>query len=100
MLGTKGKDGAPGKEGVDVIQLSGLGGAISTCVGAVGRLASSGVAQVVKIETGYPTLKQGETSDDLDETSRGIALVKVTLKVIPESRNRKHEEEEQHATAA
>jgi len=97
LLGTKGKDGSPGKEAVDVIQLSGLGGAISTCVGAVGRLTSSGIAKVIKVETGYPILQSKERVEQDEEAKeaggRGVALVKITLKVIPESRKQPDVEE-------
>lgn len=90
LLGTRGKDGTPGKSGVDVIQMSGLGSAISTCVGAVGRITSSKIATITKIETGYPLMSsKGEEG----EQPRGVALVKVTLKVNPESRLQTHEEE-------
>ena len=82
LLGTKGKDGAAGKSAVDVIQMSGLGSAITTCVGAVGRITSSKIATITKIETDYPQM----SSKDEGEESRGVALVKVTLRVNPESR--------------
>ena len=92
LLGTAGRDGEPGKVPVDEIALTGLGAAITHCIGAAARLEKAGVARIIKVTTDFPKLKQDEDG----RPDRGVAQIRIELRVIPESRKNAHHHEQHH----
>jgi len=75
LHGSTGKDGET-REGKPEITVGALGSAIATLAACTGRCESEGFAQIVRVETGYPTIK--------GRTERQVAQMTVTLKGIEE----------------
>ena len=73
-----------GKEGDarDILTFSGLGSAISVCIGASTRLEKDGLVCVEKVETDLPEMK-GD-----DQVLRMVPHMKITMKVVSGARDR------------
>ena len=92
LLGTKSRDGSEPKQPVDVIHITGLGSAITTCVSVAGNLQNRNTAKIVKVETAYPQVKASSEAEGKRD-DRGVAQIKITLKVIPEARHFKNRDQ-------
>merc|ERR1711879_1053244 len=71
LVGVDGKDGSK-KEPVCVLNISGVGDAIGTAIAAATSVEREGHGFIQKVETSYPDLQSGGTSD-------GCARILITV---------------------